>query len=683
MFRHLQIGTRVFAGFAGVAALIVILSALSIGAMARLDAGARTIYADRVVPLQQLKLVADAYAVAIVDEVHKVRAGSVSFPHAEASLSRAVATIDSAWTAYLATELTPEERALIAQVESVRTAANAAVNSARDMLAERDTAALVHFAETALYPAVEPVSERISALIDLQVRVAGEQFVANTQLYARTRALLMLAALLVLVGALGMGRSIARYLSRGVTALVAQMHALRESVLPTVRQAAEAMARGDLAPVAPPVLAPLPVTTRDEFGTLAEALNAVVAEADGVVEATARSRDTLSALLAEAGTLAEAAKAGHLSVQAQVDAFAGAYARLLMGFNEAQAAARAPVLAALATLERVAAHDLSERVVGAFAGDHARLAQAVNTAIGNVADALHEVEVAAEQIAGAAREVAGGSQDMAAGASEQAATVDALTGTMQAQVTLATQTAARIQEARALAEQVRGQVEEGNAGIASLSEAMDRMAASATRTASIVKSIDEIAFQTNLLALNAAVEAARAGEAGRGFAVVAEEVRALALRAAEAARETAVLITETQTTTTQSTALTQQVQTQLGTIDGGIAEVTALVSGVARDGEQQRAQIDLVGQSVGGVNALTQRLAANAEESASAAEELDAQSAMLRSLVQRFRVRSSEGGSRPLARREVQQSATPARERRQRDPLEVKWARAHVGSASR
>ena len=585
--------------------MIAVLSGLSVYAMAELHAGTRSIYADRVVPLRQLKVVADAYAVSIVDNVHKVRAGALPADQALASIQSARRTIDSAWGLYLATELTPEESALIGEVEVARVAANAATDQIVTLLTGADQRGLETFAESSLYPAIDPVSERIGALIDLQVRVADEAFAAGTALYARMRLILMVVAAIVLVVAVGMGRTIAQYLSRGAAELVSQLEALRTQLLPSVRQAAEAMAHGALDAVVHPTLAPLPVRSRDELGDLTNALNAVAAEAVVVAEATERSRDTLVRLLAEAEALVQAARDGQLSAQANAEAFDGAYARLLQGFNAAQAAARAPVLAALETLERVAAHDLSHRVTGHYAGDHDRLVRAVNTAIGNVAEALHEVEVAAEQIAGAAREVAAGSQDMAHGASSQAASVEEITAATQEQAALATSTSTRIHEARVLAQQVRGQVADGHSATASLADAMALMAASASRTASIVKSIDEIAFQTNLLALNAAVEAARAGDAGRGFAVVADEVRALAIRAAEAARETSVLITETQETTVRSTRFTQEVHAQLGTIDHGIEEVAGLVAAVADDGIAQQGQLHAMREAVDGVNGLT------------------------------------------------------------------------------
>jgi methyl-accepting chemotaxis protein len=675
MFGNLRIGTRVLAGFAGVAVLIALLSGLSVWGMAQLQAGTRSIYADRVVPLRQLKVVSDAYAVAIVDNVHKVRAGTLPASAALASIEGARARIDSAWGQYLHTELTPEETRLITEVESVRTAANAATEHAIALLRADDRAGLVAFAEQELYKAIDPVSERISALIDLQVVVAEDVFTASAAIYDRIRLILWCMAALVLVVSVWMGRAIARYLSTGVATLVAQLQALRGQLLPSVRQAAEAMASGVLDPVTHEALTPLPVRSRDELGELTAALNGVAAEAVMVADATDRTRDTLGRLLGEAERLVQAARDGQLSAQGDADAFAGAYAHLLHGFNAAQAAAQAPVLAALDTLERVAAHDLSHRVTGSFGGDHDRLVRAVNTAIGNVADALHEVEVAAEQIAGAAREVAAGSQDMAQGASRQAASVEEITAATQEQAALATSTSSRIQEARVLAQQVRGQVADGNTAIASLAEAMDHMAASASRTASIVKSIDEIAFQTNLLALNAAVEAARAGDAGRGFAVVADEVRALAIRAASAARETSTLITETQETAARSTTFTKSVHAQLGTIDHGIEEVAGLVAAVAEDGVTQHGQLHAMREAVDGVNGLTQRLAANAEESASASEQLNAQAATLRTLVQRFRVQAASGGSRPLARRDGRAAPREAgRERRRRDPVVERWA---------
>jgi methyl-accepting chemotaxis protein len=208
-----------------------------------------------------------------------------------------------------------------------------------------------------------------------------------------------------------------------------------------------------------------------------------------------------------------------------------------------------------------------------------------------------------------------------AGASTQAATVEEITAAMQEQSALTIRAADRIREASTLMNAVRTQVGQGNASMQSLGEVMTRMTPSAQRTASIVTSIDEIAFQTNLLALNAAVEAAHAGDAGRGVAVVATEVRTLSIRAAEAARETSVLIGETLSSTGTSAEISRSVQAQLGAVGTGIDRVTSLVSEVAVDCDQQRHRIRDVESAVDGVNALTRRLAANAEESASDARE--------------------------------------------------------------
>ena len=683
MFKNVKIGTRVFAGFASVAVLIAALSALSVVSMSRLNASTQTIYADRVVPLQQLKVVADAYAVAIVDNVHKVRAGTVSFSDGQSTIVKARSSIDSAWALYKSTELTAEESALINEVEKTTAPANTAIDRAIQILASHDSAALVRFAEADLYPAIDPVSERISKLIDLQVRVAGEAFAVSTATYERIRLLLFSMVAFILIASLWMGRSTAQYLSRGVATLSAHMQALRNAHLPAVRSAAVAMARGDLS-VGPRItIETLPVQSRDELGELTEALNGVSMEALAVSEATTQSRDTLARMLKEASTLVDAAREGRLSYECDASQYEGAYANLLKGFNDAQTAAREPVMAALHTLERVAERDLSGRVDGSFVGDHARLIIAVNTAIGNVADALHEVEVAAEQIAGASTEVASGSQDMAEGASMQAATVEEITAAVQEQAALTGRTATRVQEANTLTQHVRDQVRAGNQSMQALAVAMGHMTSSAERTAHIVKTIDEIAFQTNLLALNAAVEAARAGEAGRGFAVVADEVRQLAIRAAAAARETSDLINETLSTTGTSAGITRDVQSQLGVVDADIDRVTALVQEVAGDCDQQRDQIREVGQAVDGVNGLTQRLAANAEESASASQELNAQAAMMRDLVNRFRVRTPQGEKRPMARRVPGDEKRVGAERRSHDPLLEKWTNEAARELSR
>ncbi|HUJ75214.1 MAG TPA: methyl-accepting chemotaxis protein, partial [bacterium] len=169
-------------------------------------------------------------------------------------------------------------------------------------------------------------------------------------------------------------------------------------------------------------------------------------------------------------------------------------------------------------------------------------------------------------------------------------------------------------------------MERMSAAIASIKEAADK-------TAKIIKTIDEIAFQTNLLALNAAVEAARAGDAGRGFAVVAEEVRNLAIRSAEAAKDTSALIEDSQERAGQGVTVSGEVGKLLSDVRGAVESVNGLLGEVTAASKEQNKGIAQINLAVGQMDTVVQASAANAEETAAASEELSAQAESLAQIV--------------------------------------------------
>ena len=178
-----------------------------------------------------------------------------------------------------------------------------------------------------------------------------------------------------------------------------------------------------------------------------------------------------------------------------------------------------------------------------------------------------------------------------------------------------------------------------------LSQEIDKIKASSDKSVKILKSIDEIAFQTNLLALNAAVEAARAGEAGKGFAVVAEEVRNLAMRCAEASRNTAALIEESVKNAEGGVAINREVLKNLQEINTQVNQVTEMMSEIVAASEQQSQGIDQINIAVDQMNQVTQQTAANAEEAASASEELAGQAAEMRGMADSFNLFTAEAGA--------------------------------------
>ncbi len=233
-------------------------------------------------------------------------------------------------------------------------------------------------------------------------------------------------------------------------------------------------------------------------------------------------------------------------------------------------------------------------------------------------------------VAGAARQVAESSRTVAASSSEQAASLEESSASLTEVTSAVKQNADHARDAREVSHANRTAADQSAAEIAQLQGAMSDVAGASANIAKIVKSIDEIAFQTNLLALNAAVEAARAGEAGAGFAVVAGEVRSLAQRSAQAARETAGMIEDATGKSARGADLAQRVGGSLRRVIEGTHKVDELVGRIAEASAEQARGLEQAVDSMHRVDHLTQSNTAAAEETAAAAQQLDAEAGELR-----------------------------------------------------
>lgn len=267
------------------------------------------------------------------------------------------------------------------------------------------------------------------------------------------------------------------------------------------------------------------------------------------------------------------------------------------------------------------------------------LAEAFRKMADSINEVLTNINMAAEQVSTGSKQVADSSIALSQGATEQASSVEELTASLEEIAQQTRLNAQNADEANKLAEQAKENAVEGNSQMNEMLKAMDEINNSSNNISKIIKVIDEIAFQTNILALNAAVEAARAGQHGKGFAVVAEEVRNLAARSANAAKETTDMIEGSIKKVEGGTKIANQTADALNKIVQGVSKVAGIVGNIAVASNEQALGISQVNQGIMQVSEVVQNNSATSQESAAASEELSSQAEMLKNQVAKFKLK--------------------------------------------
>ncbi|ADV01756.1 methyl-accepting chemotaxis protein [Alicycliphilus denitrificans] len=325
---------------------------------------------------------------------------------------------------------------------------------------------------------------------------------------------------------------------------------------------------------------------------------------------------------------------------------------LLMGAGAAFVLSRSitvPLQQAVRRAGQIAEGDLTQPIEAQGRDEAAALLNALRHMQANLARVVSDVRANAESVATASAQIAQGNGDLSARTESQASALQETAASMEQLGATVRQNADNAAQANQLAMSASTVAAQGGEVVSEVVDTMRGINDASRKIADIIGVIDGIAFQTNILALNAAVEAARAGEQGRGFAVVAGEVRSLAQRSAEAAKEIKQLITASVERVEQGTQLVDKAGETMTEVVGAIRRVTDIVGEISAASSEQSSGVAQVGEAITQMDQATQRNAALVEESAAAASSLKAQAAQLVQAVAVFKLAGHAGAAIPHA----------------------------------
>ncbi|MDD2864039.1 MAG: methyl-accepting chemotaxis protein [Methylococcales bacterium] len=693
MFNNFTIKARLCLLIGVMSSIAITLSLLGLYGMKKANDGLQTVYADRVVPLKELKIIADMYAVNIVDTTHKTRNGNITQKEAIKNVTDAERVIKEKWDAYLATVLVAEEEKLVVEIKPLLASTQIKIDKLQTILNQNDASALAAFSINELYPAIDPISGKFSELIDVQLIVAKHEY-DIAQKHYQTILILSIAMLIFgmslsvfvgirivrqLMSSLETAQKVSNAIANGdlsstidtssqdeLGVMLRSTKVMQDSLTQLVKEIHDMVnnaARGDFSKK-------IILSDKKGFGRdISELLNQlsdtvdmgmndtmrvanalangdlsqkVTAEYQGVFGKTKDSVnhtvDELSKLIEEVENIVySGADCGDFSVKMTMHDKIGYGKRLAELINQLFGTTEKSLNDVLRISQALAKGDLTQTITADYVGAFAATKVGMNTTVENLRSLIGDIKDTTEVIAGASNEISSGNLDLSHRTEEQASSLQQTAASMEELSTAVQQNTHNAKQANQLADGASTSARKGVEVVNDVVNTMGNISESSHKIVDIISVIDDIAFQTNILALNAAVEAARAGEQGKGFAVVAIEVRNLAQRAASAAGEIKRLIDNSVKNITDGSNQAQQAGETMEEIVGAIQSVTEIMSEIAAASIQQNSGINQIYDAVTQMDHVTQQNAALVEEAAAAAESLSEQTRNLASEMAHFK----------------------------------------------
>ena len=389
----------------------------------------------------------------------------------------------------------------------------------------------------------------------------------------------------------------------------------------------------------------LQIMERYAIGDLSQDMDRLPGEKAVLTRTMDSVKANLRAINGEIRRLAAAAADGDFAARGDASRFDHDFRAMVDTLNRLMATADENLSALSTLLQGVAKGDLAQRMHGDFRGVFARMSVDANETVDRLEQIVGRIREGSDAVGSAAAEIAAGNHDLSQRTESQAASLEETASSMEELTSTVRQNADNALQADGLARDAAEVASQGGAIVHRVVRTMSAISESSRRIGDIIGVIDGIAFQTNILALNAAVEAARAGEQGRGFAVVAGEVRSLAQRSANAAKEIKQLITDSVVEVQQGTQLVDQAGRTMEDIVTSVKKVSDIIADISAASREQSAGIEQVNGAITQMDEGTQQNAALVEQASAAARSLEQQAAELVETVAVFRLSRSGAGA--------------------------------------
>ncbi len=626
VLKNLNVAKRLMILVALLGTLSIAIGINGLSNMAQVVTSLQTVYDDRVVPLRDLKVIADMYAVNIVDASHKVRNGNITWEEGRKNVDDAEKVIAEKWQAYKNTVLVPEEEALVAEIEPMFKTTKVELDKLREILKQEDKQAIAEFTAGPLYPAIDPISGKFSDLIEVQLKVAKQEYEASNANYSHNRTI---SIALILIG-LTLGVVFAYWIVRSVSEPL-------EKVRKMVREVAKT---SDFSKR-------VKVDSNDEVGQTAQAFNALlesqqnaIKEVNNAVSAMAQgnfNKRVESDLNGDLGTMKAAVNASVDSIQLTIQDLRKVMDALSQGDFSVRSTVHVQGDFKLAidqatfamesldemiggvgnVMSRVAKGDLTQRVTAQGRGDLFTLKDNINASLDSMSQALRAIHSNTRQVATAANETSNAIAQISDGAQNQTHAISQVAAAVRQTATSVGDVSRNTSVASQKSQESIAIMRVGMQKMTDMVDVVNSIAVNSDKINQITEVIEKIANKTNLLSLNAAIEAARAGEHGKGFSVVAEEVGKLAANSAESSQEIAQLVQQAVTETAKAVATVREVSEDMARIEMASRETDQMLQRISAALEEQSSAAEEINANVFNLDRI-------ASSNASAAEEITA-----------------------------------------------------------